>query len=280
MGYLRGKNISMKVYCIYFSPTGTSASVAKAVAHSITETPEDVVICDMTRDAAKVIMTPDDVAVIAAPVYGGKMAPIAKARMSEVMGDDTPCAIIAVYGNRAFEGAVNDMAAAARDMGCVPVAAAAFVGEHTYSRPDTPIAMGRPDADDLQQARIFGREVAAKLSSGDRSEADIAELRDIPSPDESLANFRSFVAGYQKRQAESPVRLLPVRNDTLCDRCGICVSVCPTRAMSLSGIDAAACIKCSACVKRCPTSALSLVSPFAPVLSRNFSARKQPVWTV
>ncbi|MBJ2189716.1 MAG: 4Fe-4S binding protein [Muribaculaceae bacterium] len=40
------------------------------------------------------------------------------------------------------------------------------------------------------------------------------------------------------------------------------------------------CIKCCACVKSCPEGARSLSSPFAPVLSANFSLRKSPIMKV
>lgn len=46
----------------------------------------------------------------------------------------------------------------------MPVAAGAFVGEHSYSTPATPIAQGRPDARDLIAATAFGAQVREKLA--------------------------------------------------------------------------------------------------------------------
>lgn len=49
-------------------------------------------------------------------------------------------------------------------------------------------------------------------------------------------------------------------DQTLCDECATCVSVCPTDAMILDGkiiIDEGKCISCGNCVDVCPFGALS-----------------------
>ena len=111
---------------------------------------------------------------------------------------------------------------------------------------------------------------------------DVAVLHDEPLPEESLANFRAFVKVYSEGQKVNPVRLVPLIDPMLCSGCGKCVSVCPADAVSddCRSSDPAKCIKCCACVKGCPSGARSLSSPFAPVLSANFSRRKSPQWTV
>jgi len=274
----------MNVYNIVFSPTGTSASIAGAVAEGIGETAGGhVVKCDATHHEPYTdTFGKDDFVIIAAPVYGGKMAAPAKERMKHLAGGQARCALVAVYGNRAFENALADMAAFAKSLGFVPVAAGAFVGEHSYSTAEYPIAAGRPDSDDMECARTFGHEIGERLKGGVSDEVDAGAIHDQPSSEQSLVNFRNFVAGYAKRQKEAPVKILPVVDESLCNGCGQCAEVCPTGAIvNPSGeVDASRCIKCCACVKVCPSSARSLSSPFAPVLSANFSNRKTPVWTV
>ena len=230
----------MELYNIVFSPTGTSAKVAEAIVSGIGNAlwPKEpgVKLCDVTRwEDMTVCVERSDFAVIVAPVYGGKMAPIAKERMKNIKGDVTPCIVIAVYGNRAFENAVSDMAAFAESLGFVPVAAGAFVGEHSYS-----------------------------------------------TAEKSVANFKAFVKSYMESQQAAPVRILPEVNEDLCSDCGECVAVCPTAAINPEShaADPGKCIKCCACVKICPAGARTLSSPFAPVLSENFSAYKTPQWIV
>lgn len=277
----------MELYNIVFSPTGTSAKVAEAVVAGIRYAllPDEagVKLLDVTRRAGVTVCAArSDLAVIAAPVYGGKMAPIAKERMKDIKADSTPCIVIAVYGNRAFENAVSDMATFAESLGFVPVAAGAFVGEHSYSTAATPIAVGRPDGADWDAAFALGREVGVRLKEGTMKAVDASRLHDEASPEQSVANFKAFVKSYMESQQAAPVRILPeVREDLCCD-CGECVAVCPTGAIDPDShaADAGKCIKCCACVKVCPEGARTLSSPFAPVLSENFSDYKTPQWIV
>ncbi|MBD9137977.1 MAG: 4Fe-4S ferredoxin, partial [Alistipes shahii] len=139
------------VCTVVFSPTGTSRKIAEAVARGIASGAgaEALKTIDLTHAAAQSAVLPAGaVAVIAAPVYGGHVAPTAAKRLETLRGSGTPAVVIAVYGNRAFEKAAAELAALAARQGFVPVAAAAFVGEHSYSTPETPVAAGRPDAQD------------------------------------------------------------------------------------------------------------------------------------
>lgn len=274
----------MDLYSIVFSPTRTSAGIADAVAKGIS----DIVGCDVTKcdvtygSQAHDGFRRDDFAVIAAPVYGGKMAPIAKERMKNFSADSTPCILIAVYGNRAFENALNDMSEFVKSLGFVPVAVGAFVGEHSYSTHVAPIASGRPDVKDIEDAMALGNAMGEKIKTRSLTEVDADALHDQPSPQQSLINFRNFVAAYVQQQKEAPRMILPEIDPNLCNGCGQCVDVCPTGAIvePVGSVDASRCIKCCACVKICPSDARTLSSPFAPVLSANFNSRKQPVWYI
>ena len=274
----------MKLYNISFSPTGTSAKVATAIIRGIKANIDcRTIILDAThQNVTCEPISKDDLAIISVPVYGGKMAPLAKERMKALTADGTPCILVAVYGNRAFENALNDMSDFTSTLGFVTTGAAAFIGEHSYSTAATPIAAGRPDDSDIEDATAFGQEIASRISQKSLSAINTAEITDEESPAESLANFRSFVADYMRSQQESPRKLVPEVNTAICNTCGICLSVCPTSAIAddYATIDSSKCIKCCACVKSCPEGARSLPSPFAPVLSANFSLRKSPIMKV
>lgn len=275
----------MEIYSITFSPTGTSAKIAESVVYAINEvTSARIHHCDITHITVQdsLRLSKSDIAVIAMPVYGGRMASLAKDRMKNIRGDSTPCVLISVYGNRAFENALCDMAEFVGSLGFIPVAAGAFIGEHSYSRQDTPIAVGRPDQGDIAEAFVFGRSVGNALKNGMLKSLDVSVLHDESSPEQSMINFRNFVRAYSESQKANPIRLLPEFDSARCIGCGKCVEVCPTDAIAedLVTIDSAKCIKCSACVKICPTAARSLSSPFALVLSENFSIRKSPIWIV
>ena len=153
-----------KSWICYFSPTGTSRRVAEAVGRGLNCA--QTIVCDATHDAVSVAAERGDAAVFAVPVYGGHAAPLALRRLDAVRGDGTPAVVVVLYGNRAYEHAACELADFVAARGFVPVAAAAFVGEHSYSTARWPIAAGRPDGDDCAEAEAFGRVVAAKLAAG------------------------------------------------------------------------------------------------------------------
>lgn len=93
---------------------------------------------DLTREACEWSASGDVLTVIAVPVYGGKVAPLALKRMEQIRGNGTPAVLIVVYGNRAYGGALNQLDAWAVAHGFVPIAAGTFIGEHSYSTVEFP----------------------------------------------------------------------------------------------------------------------------------------------
>ena len=265
---------------------GTEARVETTGAAGATETGAEtqalpVTAIDLTHTARKTVVLPaDTAAVFAVPVYGGHVAPAALERLQGIRGEGTPAVVLAVYGNRAFGTAVAELAAFVAQRGFIPIAAAAFVGEHSYSTPGTPIAPGRPDAADIAAAETFGARIRKKLTQGTLVPVDAAKLRAPRTPLLPQLRFIRFVLGYRRRQKHNPVVLLPQGDAARCTQCGRCVALCPTQAIARGDelhTDPARCIRCCACVKGCAFGARTFETPFAAVLARNFARRKPPV---
>lgn len=264
-------------YPVVFSPTGTSKKIAEAIARSIAPG----ACIDVTHTPANgTPLAANAVAVIAVPVYGGHVAPTALKRLESLRGEGSPAVVVAVYGNRAFGSAVQELAEFVSGRGFVPVAAAAFVGEHSYSAPQTPIAAGRPDAQDLTAAAAFGAAVLQKLDAGAIAPIRVDRLRTPRTPLFALLRFIRFVLRYRRQQKRNPIVLLPLGDAGRCTHCGRCAALCPTQAIARGEelrTDPARCIRCNACVKGCPVQARSYPTPFAAALARSFARRKEPV---
>lgn len=269
----------MTLRTFLFSPTGTSRRVAEAIVRGIA--PESCLPLDATRCTLPAATIPQqETALFAVPVYGGRVAPLALERLARLRGEGTPAVLVVLYGNRAYGKAVRELAAFVSCRGFVPVAAAAFVGEHSYSSAEFPIAAGRPDAGDLRLAQDFGRAVREKLSGGSPSPVDPAALPEPRTPLLPLLRFIRFVLSYRRRQKKNPAVLLPQADAERCVQCGKCAAACPSQAIAKGDYlhtDPARCIRCCACVKGCPTGARTFSTPFAAALSRNFRKRKPPV---
>lgn len=262
---------------VFFSPTGTSGKVAMAIGEGSGYTPR---VADATYTTPRDLdFDSDELVLVAVPVYGGKVAPLALQRMEAMRGNGTPAVCVVVYGNRDYEGAMQQLNNFLARRGFVTIAAAAFVGEHSYSTPKNPIAAGRPDMQDIAEARKFGKEVAAKLSNATNLQAiDVAQLA---RPNHSLWSKLRFIYFIlrQRNKKKPAVKPAPVVDMNRCKACGKCARFCPNGAISANGIvtDPDRCIKCCACVKLCPTKARTFDTPYAPVLSRCFTARTSPV---
>ena len=251
------------VHLIYFSPTGTTRKIIGAIVEGLG--PEQVYYHDLTYPFAKTEQNiVDGVAVIGVPVYAGRVPKDCLERMAIYKADDVPTVLVALYGNREFEDALVELRDVAIAQGFNVIAAGAFIGEHSYSTQERPIAAGRPNGEDLSMAVKFGQDIAAKI-----------ELNDFHTP-EIDGNVP-----YKERVKFGGVA--PETNAESCILCGRCAEVCPVGIITVSNsvtTQAENCIMCSACVKICPVEARSFNHPVIEerreLLIKNCSTPKRP----
>lgn len=248
-------------HIVFFSPTHTSAKIARAIGEGIGMGRR--IETDLTLDeSTSPIEIKNALTIIAVPVYAGRVAPIALQRLQRLKGENAPAILVAVYGNRDYEDALVELRDESIKWGFTPLSAGAFIGEHSYSRPNMPVAEGRPDTNDLLMAQSFGKDSFRKLKES-----------------ETLSDF--FIKGnipYRYVGPSTPAA--PVCTDG-CFACGECIEICPTHAISLNdeGIiktEVTKCIKCCACVKECPNEARVFDTPYTPMLHEKCAMRREP----
>ena len=252
---------------IFFSPTHTTKKVIEGIAqglHASTVHCFDLTLPDAVAQTHQEVT--QDVAIIGAPVYAGRLPSVMLSRLRQIKGNGRPAALAVVYGNRAYEDALIELRDIALEVGFRPIAAGAFIGEHSYSTSDLPIAEGRPDAADLVTAHNFGKAIRETLMAGGGSPNKLLHIPgNVP---------------YKEIRMLSGIA--PSVNDALCSRCGKCVLVCPTSAIDKEQPTDTAkelCIRCCACVNACPSHARVLDDPrikqAAEWLYANCSDRKE-----
>lgn len=229
-----------------FSPTGTTRVIAEAVASG---TGISLKLHDITPKAARqnaVELLPDDLVLLAAPVYYGRVQKHAAEYFSGLNGQGQPAVLLVNYGNRHYDDALLELHNLAQEVGLRPIAAAAFVSEHSFSTPEHPMAQGRPDTRDLAQAAAFGRSLLKNL------QPVVRQLAAVP--------------GNKPYKPYPDFHRAPVTSEA-CTLCGVCEALCPTGAIFMDMEKAATreedCIVCQACVKKCPEGARADTAPGA-----------------
>jgi len=128
-------------HLICFSPTHSSHMIGETVLQGLGT--GHVSETDLTYEKPEENLTiHSGITVIVVPVYGGRIAETALERMEGIYGQDSPAVAVVVYGNRDYDDALLELRDWCVAHGFVPVAGAAFIGEHSYSRPDRARAAG------------------------------------------------------------------------------------------------------------------------------------------
>jgi ferredoxin len=259
-----------QVKLIYFSPTGTTQTVLESIAKGIAAKEVEhinLTIPEGTRQA--IAPFADELVLIGAPVYGGRLPADAIERFKRLKAKNTLAVLVVMYGNREFEDALLELKHLSLELGFSPVAAGAFIGEHSFASEDVPIANGRPDSRDVQTAMKFGEKIRDKVTALQSTDGQ-AEF-EIP------GSFPYEAGGAR------PMAVSPTTREEICNVCGTCAGVCPTGAISINGgvaTEIELCIRCCACIKNCPESARVMEDSFwkniAQWLNENCSSRKEP----
>jgi ferredoxin len=278
----------LKIRLIYFSPTNTTKKVLQGIAQGIKAaavahldlTPPGCALACSTPESKSRALPPihNELAIIGAPVYSGRIPGEAAYRLRRLKAHNTPAVIVVVYGNRAYEDALLELRELATEIGCTPIAGGAFIGEHSFSieanphapagLPPLPIARGRPDVQDLEKAKKFGAMVESKVTA--IKSLDTLPLLDVP-------------GNIPYRERHDFTGIAPVTYEDLCTKCEECAALCPTAAITVADTvltEPDACIQCCACIKGCPTGARVMEDPhvkkIAVWLYENYRERKEP----
>lgn len=230
----------MNAEIIYFSATGATQKIVEAFSQGLSCI---VRFVDITQPKNRKTVLPmtGDLTVIAVPIYGECIPKFLYRYLRQIEGRNKPLVAISVYGNMGFGISLEQFARYANENRFRLIGAGTFIGEHTYTCKELPVALGRPDETDLELAREFGRLVREKFDKG--------ELDTVGVPKSKLPEFIM-------KFPDTGTRFLikkPEADEAKCSRCGVCAIKCPTGAIDLKTlkINEQNCLRCYACVKGC-----------------------------
>lgn len=216
---------------ITFSPTGGTKKAADLLSTAWTEKTE-IDLCQREMDFSQYSFEKTDVCLVAVPSFGGRVPQTATERLKQMQGNGAKAILVAVYGNRAYEDTLLELADTLTAQGFQPIGGAAVVAEHSILRE---FAAGRPDAADAAQLKAWSVQLKEK----------------------ALQDGSVSLPGNRPYQKYATLPITP-KAGAECNGCGACAAKCPVGAISPEypkQVDEARCISCMACVAACPQQA-------------------------
>ncbi len=251
-----------KLTRILFSPTGTSRKIAFGISNNI-KCEEDQTF-DLTHPVNRKHFEyhsnrKDELFILTVPVYEERIPGLIKTSLENLKGNGQPIVLVAVYGNIGYGLCLKEMQDWAHKAGFIVVAGAAFIGEHSFSHEQLPIAVNRPDMIDIYHAHEFGKKIINKLDGID----DILNYKE-----EKLPSELPFMAKVLPGNSSKFFAQYPKVNHKHCNQCKQCAKMCPTGAIDSKtlDIDKNKCIHCFSCVRACKLDARNIKLKMAPLV--------------
>lgn len=228
----------------FFSATGSTCKIVDAVADGLGGGISRVnFTCPQNRGNGMLVEA--DLLILACPVYGERIPGFIRRYLEGLRGNQTNLAAIAVYGNVTSGISLTQFDRIARKNNFHLIGAGAFIGQHSFANADNRVGWGRPDRQDLEEAKAFGLALSNKIAAGNPGKIELPPAR--------LPLFIQNFPENGTRRLVSPPRIDPA----VCRHCGICVEHCPVEAIDANSlrVDETLCVRCLGCVKICPAGA-------------------------
>lgn len=272
-----------KVWAAYFSATDTTKRTISEIAVVIAEGLDaSLETLDFTLPSGRITpaeFSKGDLVIFGTPVYAGRVPNVLLKYLETIKGNGALAVPVVMYGNRNYDDALIELRDLLERAELHTIAAAAFIGEHSFSKV---LAGGRPDAEDLKMIRLFAEKTAEGLKQHGFA-AEHGGLGPVP----VKGTPQPYSGYYQPRDRKgNPVdirKVTPV-TEAVCNDCKLCAQICPMGSIDfeqvsmLSGI----CIKCCACIKKCPVGAKHFTDPgylyHQKELEEGFARRAEPEW--
>ena len=236
------------VEAVYFSPTRTTEKIVGTIAQALADKLQvnlqkrSFTLPGERKEA--LTFQKDHLVVLGVPVYAGRVPNILLKYLRQLEGNGALGIPVVVYGNRNYDDALIELRDLMENGHLHTIAAAAFIGEHSFSRI---LGAGRPDAEDLAKAQHFAWNAANNIQ--DEHMEPIAVQGYEP--------YRPYyIPKAPDGQHKVISKVLPKVNEK-CVKCGTCAAVCPMGSISPEDFSSytGICIKCGACIKLCPQGA-------------------------
>lgn len=155
-----------KVKAVYFTGTGTTKKLISIIAEEIARELKidweeiDLSLAEMRKDF--LVFEESDLVIFGLFTVAGRVPNVLLPFLKTIRGNSALSIPVVLYGNRSYGDALIELKDTLESSGAQILAAASFIGEHSFSYT---LAKGRPDAEDTEVAKGFARKIVNKLSA-------------------------------------------------------------------------------------------------------------------
>lgn len=235
-GFGMSSAVPTQLYNVFFSTTGGTQKAADLLASAFK--PKTVVNLPQVSPRSRHKQhefSDTDFVMVSCPTFIGMM-PKVKGLFSNLTGNNTPCVVVATFGNRAQDNLAKQLSAQLERQGFIVIGAIAPVIPHVSS---PKMGAGRPNEDDQRIFQEFADKVVAKLSNSSAPYAGLSVYEELPGDPEPEGH---------------PVEPTPrVHVEEACHWCMSCIDACPVACIHPKTYEVVydRCISCRRCAYVC-----------------------------
>lgn len=229
----------MKLYKIYFSPTGGTKKVINIISKPWDCEKMEVDLIDKKTNLANIKLQKEDICIVAVPSFGGRVPEVVVSKLKKIAGAEARAILVTAYGNRAYDDTLLELKHTLEELNFKCIAAIAAVAEHSIMHE---FGAGRPDETDKKELLEYAVKIKESMERQTTGQVQIE------------------VPGNNTYREYNGVPLKP-KADKTCTKCGLCAAECPVNAIPKDMpllTDKSKCISCMRCIKICPKHARGL----------------------
>lgn len=243
----------MKVGLVYFSATGNTAKIARAIEerlHQLGIEIESFNITPFNQRQGLNNMKKYDFLIFGFPVYAWRIPKVVREWLKTLDGKSKKCSMFFTYGGVSMGIAHHDTKRILLKQGFTVISSAEFPGKHTYNLGGWDLLENRPNIVDIEVAREYAEKTIEKNKN--QENAIQASIKNI--------HIGKIQLEYISKQRSSRFTQLPRRDEKDCSMCKNCENECPTNAFDadLGVSDIKKCITCLHCVSICPDNVITI----------------------
>lgn len=251
----------METFIVYSSPAGSTQKVARSIEKELIAHGHTAFLFDLGRPAGaadaynKIRNAAGDYSLfIGSPVYACHAVPPITDFIAKLPWATRGYAVLFITWGCVNSGlALHEMGVALTEKGYKIQGAAALPSVHSMLwHSEHPLGEGRPGKADEEAIQKFIGAVCEKIYSRTHNPVALSALNYQP---------ETVRETMQKISLDAVRSVLPAKaaDEKLCSKCGICATICPAAAITLSPypVFGPACFLCYNCVRLCPEHAIA-----------------------